>query len=86
MTTKRILGIIFIALALLLTLAIVGQLPALFQVSINFFAVFTGKSDSSEIGEAIGHVIYWAVHFTLTIVLWKYGIRWLKKKKKTTYD
>ena len=86
MITKRILGVIFIIIALLLTLAILGQLPTLFQVIINFFAVFTGKLSSSQVGEVIGHIIYWAVHFTVTIMFWKYGIDWLKKKKKTTLD
>ena len=64
MKIKKILGIIFIALALLLTLAFVGQLPALFQVIINFFAAFTGKLYSSQIGEVFGHLnlLGWAFY------------------------
>ena len=80
MASKKFFGVVFIILALLLTLAILGQLPSLFEVIINFFRIFTGKLNSSQVGEEIGHVIYWTVHFTLTIIFWKYGIQWLKKK------
>jgi hypothetical protein len=82
MTSKRICGIIFILLASLLTLAIVGQLPTLFGVFIGFFKIFTGKLDSFQIGEVIGHIIYWIFHFVATIALWRYGVIWSRKQVK----
>lgn len=80
MTSKRISGYVFILLASLLTLAIVGQLPTLFGVLFSFFKIFTGNLDSSEIGKVIGHIIYWILHFVSTLALWKYGLRWSKKE------
>ena len=80
--SKRIFGVVFIILAAILTLAIVGQLPTLFGVLFSFFAIFTGKFEASQVGETIGHVIYWLFHFALTIVLWKYGVRWVRKPVK----
>jgi len=80
--SKRIFGVIFIILAAILTLAIVGQLPTLFGVLSSFFAMFTDKLDASQAGETIGHVIYWVIHFTLTILLWRYGVRWARKPVK----
>ena len=80
--TKRIFGAVFIILAVILTLAIIGQLPTLFGVMFSFFAMFTGKLDASQVGETIGHVIYWIIHFAMTIVLWRYGVRWVRKPVK----
>ncbi len=82
MTSKRIFGFVFIPIAILLTLAIIGQLPTLILVVISFFSIFTGKLNSFQVGEAFGHIIYWVAHFTGTILLWKYGIQWSRKKPK----
>lgn len=82
MTTKKIIGIVFILLASLLTLAIIGQLPSLFNALSGCFKIFTGKLDSSQIGEIVGRVIYWLFHFFATIALWKFGVRWSRKQVK----
>jgi hypothetical protein len=55
MTSKRIFGFVFIPIAILLTLAIIGQLPTLILVVISFFSIFTGKLNSFQVGEAFGH-------------------------------
>ena len=52
MTSKRIFGFVFIPIAILLTLAIIGQLPTLILVVISFFSIFTGKLNSFQVGEA----------------------------------
>ncbi|MBZ5857313.1 hypothetical protein [Flavihumibacter profundi] len=80
MTSKRILGFVFILLAGILTLAIVGQLPALFGILLGFFKIFSGKLDGFQIGDVVGHIIYWIIHFLATIALWRYGVRWSKKQ------
>lgn len=82
MTLKRILGLVFLLLASLLTLAIIGQLPTLFGIVLGFFKIFTGKLDNSQIGEIIGSILFWVFHFAATIVLWKYGVRWSGKQVK----
>ena len=80
--SKRIFGVVFIILAAILTLAILGQLTTLIKVLFNFFAIFTGKMDAFQVGQTIGNVIYWVIHFVLTIALWRYGIRWSRKPVK----
>ena len=82
MTSKRIFGFAFLLLAIILTLAIIGQLPALFGTILGFFKIFTGKLNAYQIGETIGYIIYWIIHFVATIALWKYGLRWSKKQVK----
>lgn len=73
---------IFLVLAILLTLAIIGLLPTLFGVVINFSQIFTGKLNGFQVGEVFGQTIYWTIHFVATILLWKYGIHWISKKNK----
>ena len=82
MTLKRFFGYVFIILASLLTLAIIGQLKTLFEVLLGFFKIFTGKLNSSQTGEVTGHVIYWIFHFAMTIAFWKYGLSWSSKQIK----
>ncbi len=82
MTSKKILGYIFILLACVLSLAIIGQLPAIIGIFFSIVHIFTGKLNGFQIGEIIGQIIYWAVHFALTTALWKYGIKWSKKQER----
>jgi hypothetical protein len=81
MTTRKILGYILIVVAIILTLAIVGQLPKLIGAIIGVFKIFTGALDSYQVGKVIGTMLYWTVHIALTIILWIYGRRWIKHKK-----
>lgn len=83
MTTKKIFGILFIILAIILTLAILGQLPALFSSVYGIFAIFSGCLNSSEAGTITGHFVYWVIHISLTVVFWNYGVKWTKRTKKT---
>jgi hypothetical protein len=76
---KHLLGWIFILVAIILTLAILGQLASLFSAIFQFFAIFTGEIDSYQIGRAIGGLIYWVFHFAATIALWRFGLRFIKK-------
>jgi predicted membrane protein len=82
MTSRKIVGYVFIIVAVLLTLAIVGQLPTIFGMIHSFFKIFTGKLNSDQTGEIFGHIIYWIIHFVATFALWKYGIRWTRKEAK----
>ena len=73
MTSRKIIGYIFIVLSILLALAIVGQLPALFKTIFGIFRIIKGSTDSYDTGYVIGSFIYWVIHFTLTIILWMSG-------------
>ncbi len=86
MTTRKILGYIFIVVAIILTLAIVGQLPKLIGAIFGVFKIFTGTLDSYQVGKVIGTAIYWSFHVALTITLWIYGRRWLRDNKTEIKD
>ncbi len=76
---KRIIGCTFIALAIILTIAAIGQLANLFAAIVNLFMVLTGRLESYQIGHAFGTFIYWLFHFIATIAFWTYGRKWTKK-------
>jgi Na+/phosphate symporter len=81
MTAKRIFGFIFLVIAVLLSLAIVGQLAQFLAAIIGFFQIFTGALDGHQTGYVLGTLFFWILHITITILLWVYGLRWIKSKK-----
>lgn len=80
MTAKKILGSVFIVLAILLILTIVGQLTKVIAAIAGMIKIFTGSLDSHQTGEVVGVIIYWVAHFAATFALWKFGIKWIKNK------
>ena len=79
MNKKRVLGYIFIALFIVLAIAVIGMLSSLTKAIGGFFRIFTGTLNSEQAGAVTGSLIYWALHFTLMSIFWKYGRRWTKK-------
>lgn len=86
MTTKKLFGYIFMAFAVILMLAILGQLHKPFIAFFGLFEIFSGTLDSYQIGYIIGKIGYWIFHFAATITLWVYGRRWTKKKVNLRED
>lgn len=84
--SKRIFGLLFILLAIILTLAAIAQLPTILNLLIRVFTLFKGHRDAFQVGETIGSVIYWIAHFAATFALWKYGLRRMRKPVKTAFD
>jgi uncharacterized membrane protein len=82
--TRRITGYIFIILAIILAIIVIGLFPKVFETLIHVTMIFTGRLEGYQIGVALGHFIYWVFHFALTITLWNYGRKWIKKKVTTT--
>ena len=76
MNSKRILGYIFIVIALILTLTFIVLLPKFMKV---LFAMFKTDSDSYEIGYSVGYLIFLIVQTFITIFLWRVGIHWTKR-------
>jgi len=76
---RKVLGYILLIIAVFLTLAIVGQLPALITVIIHFLAIFRGRLSADQVGFALGQMVVWVIHFVLTILAWKYGLRFVRK-------
>ncbi|MGN6604849.1 MAG: hypothetical protein ACTHK8_20500 [Ginsengibacter sp.] len=79
MKSKRILGIIFIILAIVLSVATVGLFPSFLAAMFGIFRLLTDHLSAYQVGEVSGKLIYWAVHFVVLIGLWRYGIRWSSK-------
>jgi thiol:disulfide interchange protein len=77
---KKIFGVVLLINAAILILTFVGQIPQIFGDVLGFCAIFTGKLSSSQIGESVGHIIYWGIHVFLTIVLLKYGVKFIRKQ------
>ncbi|GCC51596.1 hypothetical protein SanaruYs_18220 [Chryseotalea sanaruensis] len=85
MTAKKVFGYIFIVVAIFLTLVTVALIPKLLGAIIGFFKIFNGSLDNYEIGRVIGKLIYWVLHFALTITLWVYGRRWIKNNRSDDF-
>lgn len=78
MTTKKILGYIFIVIAVILTLTLITLLPKFMKV---LLAMFKNDSNSYEIGYSVGYLIFLIIQTVITIILWKIGIRWTKRSQ-----
>jgi len=76
MNSKKILGYFFIIIAIILTLVIIALLPQFMKA---LPAVFNNHSGSYEIAYNIGYMTYWIIHTIITIILWRVGIRWIKR-------
>lgn len=77
MNSRKILGYIFIIIAIFLTLALIVLLPQLIKV---LLAMFKPNSNSFEIGYSVGYIAFLIIQTMITIILWRVGIRWTKKK------
>ena len=76
---KKVFGYIFIALSIILALAIVGQASQLMADVIAFVKAISGQLDAYNSGKIIGKFTYIILHLTITICLWLVGRRWTKK-------
>ncbi len=79
MQPKKIAGIIFTVLSVILAITILLRLFLLIRAR----ADFTGSVDSSafayNISYLIGHLIIWVLQIVLVIILWKIGRKWIRK-------
>jgi hypothetical protein len=79
MVWKRILGYIFIVVAILLALLIVARIFSLIGAVFAFLKIFTGNLDSYQMGYAVGVLLLWGIHIALTVFFRGIGRRWIKK-------
>jgi hypothetical protein len=82
MTARKILGYIFILLAILLTLALVGQLQKFLGALIGVIKIFGSQMDGNQVGQILGTFVYWIIHISLTVFLWTIGRRWIKSDQR----
>ncbi len=78
MNTNKVLGYIFIVLAILFSFSILGGIPQFVETIVGLFAE---KANGIESGRAMGAFIGWLVKIALTIALWIYGVRWTKRTR-----
>jgi hypothetical protein len=76
---KRVAGYFFIFLAVVLTLGVTGQLSSLLRIVFGSFKLLTGDVDAFETGYLLGSIGIWTLYFFITILLWKYGMEWVKR-------
>jgi len=79
MASKRAFGYIFIGLSVILFISILGQITTLYGAVFGFFKIFTGTLSNYEVGRVVGTFLFWALYFFVTILLWNYGRKWVKK-------
>ena len=75
---KKITGYILIVLSIILTIAFIGQIARVFQEVSNLLTALPSLSFNYELVRVFG----WVIHFTLIVVLWKYG---KKISRRTPY-
>lgn len=75
MNSKKIFGYIFIVIAVVLTLATIALIPQLMEI----LAALKDNSNSYEIGYSVGYMAYLIIQISITIILWRVGIRWTKR-------
>lgn len=79
MKIKKIIGYIFIIIAIFLTVAIIGQIQRVIESIFGIFKIFNGELESYHLGKIIGSFIYWFLHFSIIIFLFFLGKRFIKK-------
>lgn len=77
---RKILGYLFIALAIPMTLAILGKTIQLLTTLTEMIRALTAGLDAYQMGKVLGVIIYWSIHFSVTFLLWRYGIKWIRAK------
>lgn len=74
---KKILGLLFIAIAIILGLATLAGIPETIRL---FLTVFSDNSGYT-IGYFIGNLFTNIIFIILVVFLFKLGLKWLKPKK-----
>lgn len=75
---RRVLGIIFIILACILLLALLGQMREILEIIAGIVRIFFGKTDAGAIGYTIGQLTGLCLEGYLIYILIKYGRKWSK--------
>ena len=75
---KKAFGFLCIILAGLLILTFVSQIPNILNVASS------STSSTRDIGYTVGTVCYYILHLGVTYALLKYGLKLLKKQRKTS--
>ena len=74
---KSLFGIIFLIVGFILSLGLLLQSPKIFIQILNLFE----NKNGYQFGYSIGTFIFFLFYLILIIVLFKFGLKWIKNKK-----
>lgn len=77
---KKILGFIFIVIAIILSLAFLSGIPN----TIKLFLALLSNSSGYSIGYFIGNFLITILLLLLSIYLFKLGVNWVKNRPKNS--
>lgn len=80
MKSRKILGYLFIALAVLLSFAFIGSLPMMIRIPVLMLKLVLGKLEAYNAGYVIGQFIYMVGYIAALYFLWRYGLKWSRMK------
>jgi len=83
---KKVAGIVFLIIALILTIAIPGQLSAIITIIFGVVSMFSGDTNAQNAAYALGGLAYWVFHGFVAFMFWKYGLKWVKTTTTVTKD
>lgn len=78
MTSKKIIGYLFITIASISTLAILALTPKFIS---SLVSILKKNQESYQIGYHLGHISFFIIYIIITIILWYYGKRFVKTPK-----
>lgn len=78
---RKIMGFVFILIAIILFLAIIIQLHEVAEIIKNIFNLILGRLDSYQSGYTLGKVFYLILHIGLAIMMLIIGKKWVRKNK-----
>lgn len=78
---KKILGILLILIGILFVLAAIVNLNALFSAVLGIVTIFEAESTGYQVGQIMGGLVYWIVHFLIIYFSLRYGAKLVKRNK-----
>lgn len=81
MKLKFILSFFALLGAVVLGIIAIITLPSFFNTMGDAFKLITGNGENIETDKVIGWAIFWFTHFSIVVVLWVYGKKWLKESR-----
>ena len=82
MKNNKLVGYLLIGIAIISSLVILAKLPIALNSFYEVLHLSSNNLDSYNQGLVIGNSIYWFLHYVITFLLWKFGLRILTNVKK----
>ena len=83
---KKVLGVFLYVVAIVLTLAFIGQFDKFLAIIISLFKIFSTELNGYQRGLILGSFFYWIIHFTIIYFAFKYGSKFFNNKSVEKID